>query len=506
MFDSVRVSARGNAQVLVVGRFQGETLDRATKRLDPDGSLAETAGRAESTGDLGNLAEGFCWDADYERVLIVGLGDREGFNRASGAERLRAAGAAVGRHLAKIKASGAQFELGGVLNAGRGKADKVDAEVGGRAVGEALGLLGWTYTELRGSATTKKDQPKLSVRSDDSAFTKGLKRGLALAEGSNIARRLSQTPPNIATPDWMASEARAMARKAGLKCTVIKGSKLADERMEGLINVGKASENKPCLIRLEYTPARAKKGAKPIVLVGKTMTYDSGGLSIKVGGGMVGMKRDKDGGCAVFGAMHLIGSVIKPNVPVVALLAAAENSISDEAYRPDDVLTFRNGVTVEVTNTDAEGRLVMADALCWACDKEKPAAIIDMATLTGGVVVALGSVHAGLWCDDDNLRGAIECSGAATGERVWRLPHHPEYNAMMRSPIADILNSAPVREAHPIQGAAFLSYFVDKDVPWAHIDIAGTHATTKDAGPFIAGPTGFGARLAAEAVEQLAKG
>jgi leucyl aminopeptidase len=503
MFESVVVSSRGNAQVLVVGQFQGEALDRATARLDPDGSMKEAAGLAEATGELGSIAEGRCWDADHERVIIVGLGDRDGFDRASGPERLRTAMGAVGRRLARIKAKSAQIELGGVLNTGRSKADKVEASVAGRAVGEAFGLLSWSYDDLRGSATTRSPREKLSLRSDDADFSRGMKKGLGLAEGSTTARRLSQTPPNIATPDWMAKEARAMARKAGLKCTVISGKKLEDERMTGLINVGKASENKPCLIRLEYTPARAKRGAKPIVLVGKTMTYDSGGLSIKVGNGMKGMKRDKDGGCGVFGAMEIIGKVIKPSVPVVALLACAENSISDEAYRPDDVITFRNGVTVEVTNTDAEGRLVLADALCWACEKEKPSAILDFATLTGGVVVALGSVYAGLWCDDDRLRGVVECSGAATGERVWRLPHHSEYNAMMKSPIADIVNSAPVREAHPIQGAAFLSYFVDKDIPWAHIDIAGVHATERDKGPFVAGPTGFGARLAAEVVEMM---
>ena len=503
MFESVRVGSRGRAQVLVVGQFKGERPDRTTARLDPDGSLKETAARSEATGDLCALSEGYCWESDFERVLVVGLGDKDGFNREAGAERLRSAMAAVGRRLAKIGATSAQIELAGPMNAGSGKAGKVDAETGGRAVGEALGILSWNYDTLRGSATPKSKRVKLSVRSDQAAFAKGMKRGLGLAEGSNTARRLSQTPPNIATPDWIANEAKAMARKCGLKCTVIKGQRLVDERMEGLVNVGKASENKPCLIRLEYKPARMNKGAKPIVLVGKTMTYDSGGLSIKVGGGMKGMKRDKDGGCGVFGAMQIIGSVIKPSVPVVALLMCAENSISDEAYRPDDVLTFRNGVTVEVTNTDAEGRLVLADGLCWACDKEKPSAIIDMATLTGGVVIALGSVYGGLWCDDDDLRGVIERSGAATGERVWRLPHHSEYNSMMKSPIADIVNSAPVREAHPIQGAAFLSYFVDKNIPWAHIDIAGVHATDREKGPYIAGPTGFGARLIAEAVEEM---
>ena len=503
MFDSVRVGTRGASQVLVVGQFKGEKPDRAAAALDADGTIKRTAARAEATGELGAVAEGHFGKGDHERVLIVGLGDREGFNAGEGAARLRTASAAAGRRLSAIKATSARFEFAGVLGAGRGRSGKLDAETGGRAVGEALGLLSWTYDDLRGKATTRPTRAKLVVSSGDEAFAKGMRRGLGLAEGANLARRLSQTPPNIATPAWMAGEARALARKAGLKCSVMQGSKLAEERMEGLINVGKASENKPCLIRLEYTPARAKRGARPVVLVGKTMTYDSGGLSLKVNNGMKGMKRDKDGGCAVLGAMLNIATVVKPSVPVVALLAAAENAISDEAYRPDDVLTFRNGVTVEVTNTDAEGRLVLADALCWACEKEKPAAIIDMATLTGGVVIALGSVYAGLWCDDDRLRGAIERAATATGERVWRLPHHSEYNAMMKSPIADLVNSAPAREAHPIQGAAFLSYFVEKGIPWAHIDIAGTHATEKDSGPFIAGPTGYGARLAAEAVARL---
>src|SRR5690606_30780310 len=183
-------------------------------------------------------------------------------------------------------------------------------------------------------------------------------------------------------------------------------------------------------------------------------------------------------------------------------LAAAENSISDEAYRPDDILRFRNGVTVEVTNTDAEGRLVLADALSWACEKENPACIIDLATLTGGVVTALGSTFAGLWCEDDALRGRLEAAMGASGERWWRLPMDKEYRDMMKSPVADIVNSNPNRKAHPIQGAAFLSYFVDEKIPWAHVDIAGVHATDGDNGCFVKGPTGWGVRLLAEFVDR----
>lgn len=496
MFESIKTATRGKAGVLVVGVFQDENLSTETKALDQDGSIAAAVKRPEATGALGGVQE-VHGSNGYERALLVGLGKRDGFKAGS----LRKVAGSVGRALAKAKAEGVEF----ALMAGLGKlkkADSVDAFSAGAMIGEGLGMLSWRYDDLRGVKTELTPKIKLKVLGESKAFLDGVERGLGFAEGTNIARTLSQTPPNIATPMWIASEAKKMARKSpNLSCTVLSGKKLEDEGLVGHINVGKASENQPCMIRIAYTPARGKS-KKPIVLIGKTMSYDSGGLSIKVGGGMVGMKRDKDGGCGVFGAMHIIANVIKPNRPVVALLVSAENSISDEAYRPDDVLEFRNGTTVEITNTDAEGRLVLADGLCWACAKENPEYVVDMATLTGGVVVALGSVFAGLWCDDDELRACAEAAGESTGERVWRLPHDPQYNAMMKSPIADIVNSAPVREAHPIQGAAFLSHFVDEGVRWAHIDIAGTHASKQDTDFMIAGPTGFGARLLAEMVER----
>ncbi len=496
MFESIRVASKGKASMLIVGQFKGESLNTETKALDADGSLVKASKRADANGALGSIVE-VHGSNGYERALIVGLGSRDGFDAGS----LRKVAGKTGRAIAKVKAKSANFQICMALKKLK-KSDAVDAFTAGAMIGEGLGMLSWSFDSLRGSATNLPTQTKLAVHSCCSAFNDGVERGLGFAEGTNIARTLSQTPPNIATPMWIAGEAKKMARKSSnLKCTVFSGKKLEEERLAGHINVGKASENKPCMIRLEYTPARGKS-KKPIVLVGKTISYDSGGLSIKVGGGMVGMKRDKDGGCGVFGAMHIIANVIKPNRPVVALLVSAENSISDEAYRPDDVLTFRNGVTVEITNTDAEGRLVLADGLCWACEKENPEYIVDMATLTGGVVVALGSVFGGMWCDDDDLRAKIEAAGESTGELVWRMPHHEKYNAMMKSPIADILNSAPIREAHPIQGAAFLTYFVEEGVKWAHLDIAGTHALKKDNEFMCAGPSGFGARLLADLVER----
>ncbi len=501
MLDSVRIGTRGTPTTLVVGQFKGKPLDADSAGLDPSGAAKDAAKRTDATGELGSAVQAFPpapkgrSKAGYERVVILGLGDEKDFEPGS----LRTTAATLGRLAASAQLDSIHVCLDGALGSLK---RSIDEEVCGNAFGEGIGLVAWTYDHLRGSATTLPKRPKVTLFADDRDFKAGLKRGLGLAESANVCRSLSQTPPNIAHTDYIAKEAMAMARKhAGLKCTVIKGERLEKEKLRGLINVGKASEYPPCLVRLEWAPANASKTAKPIVLVGKTMTYDSGGLSIKVGGGMRGMKRDKDGGCAVFGAMHAVATVLKPKRRVVALLSVAENSISDEAYRPDDVIEFRNGVTVEVTNTDAEGRLVMADALCWACDKEKPACVIDMATLTGGVVVALGKVFAGMWCDDDALRARLDLAADASGERVWRLPHDPQYKAMMKSPVADIVNSAPVREAHPIQGAAFLAHFVKDGIPWAHIDIAGTHATDKDSGPYIAGPTGFGTRLLAELID-----
>lgn len=487
MFKSIRAGGRAAGGVLLVGQLQGQKLDSQTLEHEQDGRLAAAAGRAEATGKPCTISEAHDVSG-FERVLVVGLGEPDKLT----ADGLRSLAGVWGRRLAAIKATSLTIDLAGPL-----AESGLDPREAGVAFGEGLGLIGWNFREFRGKASEDEPRTDLKVRSSDKAFDAGLKEGLALAESANLARSLSETPPNICTPRYMAEQAKKLAKETGMTCKVIEGAALEKEKLAGLINVGKASENAPCLIRIEYTPEKPARGATPAVLVGKTITYDSGGLSIKVGGGMRGMKRDKDGGCAVLGAMHAIATVLKPRRPVVALLACAENAISDEAYRPDDILEFANGVTVEVTNTDAEGRLVLADALAWACRKEKPGFIADAATLTGGVVVALGKAFAGMWCDDDELRGRVEAAAAATGERVWRLPHDSQYREMMKSAVADIVNSAPVREAHPIQGAAFLSYFVDEGVPWVHLDIAGTHAVDKDAGPYIAGPTGFGARLLA---------
>ena len=494
MFESISVVEIPVPQVLVVGCFEDAPIDGWLKKLPFAAEVKAAADREECRGKSGKIAEAFP-KGGVERVIVVGLGKKGKLTAGD----LRSIGAAVGRRLAWVKATTVRIQLGGALDE-----TKVDARQAGQSFGEALGLLSWDNTVFKGAASAngngkKPARMKLKVDADKGAFKKGLEAGLALGEAANIARSLSETPPNIATPDYMAEQCKKLAKACGLKFSVMTGKELEKEKLVGHINVGKASENKPAFIRLEYTPKKGggAKGKKPVVLIGKTMTYDTGGLSLKVNNGMVGMKRDKDGGCAVIGAMHAIATLVKPSRPVVALLCSAENSVSDEAYRPDDIITYRNGVTVEITNTDAEGRLVLADGFCWACDKEDPAYIVELSTLTGGVVTALGSTFCGMFCDDDALRAKVEKAAEASGERVWRLPMHQEYRDMMKSPVADILNSNPNRKAHAGQGAAFLSYFVKDGIPWCHLDIAGVHASEADSGMFVKGPTGFGTRLLA---------
>ncbi len=494
MFELISVGLEGgeNTPSVVIGFFEGK--ETAGSALFEDAAVASALNRDEATGENGNLVEAF---TSTQRVFLLGLGKKEKVN----AETLRTAFAKLGRRLASAKQNRAALEIAEPLSSAG-----IEPVRAGRLLGETLGLLSWQYNELRGTATKQKARSSLELVTADTALSEGIRDGLALAASVNLARDLSQTPPNIANPLYLAEKANQLAEETGLHCRILTGEDLVREKLEGLLTVGKGSANPPCLIRLEYRPENLSPADEttPVVLLGKTITYDTGGYSLKVNNGMVGMKRDKDGGCAILGTMHAVATWIKPNFPVVGLLVAAENSVSSAAMRPDDVLTYRNGVTVEVTNTDAEGRLVLADGLVWACEVENARCIVDLATLTGGVVTALGSTFAGLFCEDDTLRSQLDAASETSGERIWRLPMHTEYREMMKSPIADILNSNPNRKAHPIQGAAFLSYFVQEETPWAHLDIAGVHAVDGDTGPFIKGPTGFGVRLLADFLSALA--
>lgn len=422
----------------------------------------------------------------HEDVLLFGLGSETDVEAAAA----RKAGASVLRALDRAGVDAIEIVA---------RPDWNDRPVMDllAAFTEGMALANWRLDGFDGThARDLTVHPRLRLAAARKNANAAMKDGLQLAEAVNLARTVGDTPPNVCHPAWVAKQARKLARETeGLTCKVIDAAKAEAMGMGGIVNVGKASEIPPCLIQLEWKPKRVASTAKGehLVLVGKTITYDTGGYSLKISGGMRGMKHDMCGGAAVLGSMKAIAEAKVP-MKVTALLPAAENMISDEGYRPDDIITMYDGTTVEVTNTDAEGRLVLADALAYACDKLAPTAVVDMATLTGGVVVALGHFCAGMWCEHDRFRGAVECAAVGANEKVWRMPVWPEHREFMRSPFADILNSNPKRSAHPIQGAAFLSYFVDEDVPWAHIDIAGVASLESD--PVTGhGATGWGVRL-----------
>ncbi|MFG0328707.1 MAG: leucyl aminopeptidase family protein [Phycisphaerales bacterium] len=493
MIRSIKATSRDSKSpdAFVTFLCKGESKSPRNRIQDEGvrGAIESAMKRKSVRGEAGEVTPLF--PVDGPMILLVGLGPREKLAAAT----IRSAAGTLASHLDRSGARRVTVDLGAMPS------DDLDGSMAARAFGEGLALAAFLFDDFKQSTRSREDGRDLTVSTGDSGLARAMKRGVELAESANHARRLAATPPNIATTTRIAEEARALAKgsNGALKCSVIDGAALTRHGLVGLINVGKASENPPCLVRLEYTPKSRAKAT--ILLVGKTICYDTGGLSLKISNGMKGMKYDKNGGMAVLGAMHAV-SRLKPKVRVVALLPTAENSISDEAYRPDDILEFLNGVSVEVTNTDAEGRLVLADALAYGCKHEKPDAIIDVATLTGGVVVALGHACAGLFCEDDDLRSRIEAAASTSGERVWRLPLFEDYREMMKSQHADIWNSAPVRSAHPIQGAAFLSYFVESGIPWAHIDIAGVSVTDSNRPPFAAGPTGFGVRLLADLLDQ----
>ncbi|MCP4495824.1 MAG: leucyl aminopeptidase family protein [Phycisphaeraceae bacterium] len=480
MFKKITVATVKTARPLI-GVFR-EDLDAKPASDVPKTSRKALETAAATPGFKADVGEVVFAD-DH---LVVGMGDRSALDPGTA----RKAGAAV---LKQLDRAG----IDAVRCVARGDCDDLEALAAiGAAMAEGIALANWRLAGFDGTAAkTVTTHPRLRIDWDRKPLRNAMNAGLELADSINVARTVAATPPNVCNPTWIAKEARKVARDAGLKCTILDHKKVKELGMGGIDNVGKASDIPPCLVRLDYTPTKVSKAAKGehLVLVGKTITYDTGGYSLKLSGGMRGMKYDMCGGAAVLGAIRAIAKA-KLGIKVTALLPAAENMVSDEAYRPDDIITMYNGVTVEVTNTDAEGRLVLGDALAYACDKLKPTAIVDVATLTGGVVVALGHFSAGLFANDDRISGAVECASQGANEKVWRLPLWEEHREFMRSPFADILNSNPKRSAHPIQGAAFLSYFVDEDVPWAHLDIAGM--ASPDADPVTgAGPSGFGVRL-----------
>jgi len=382
---------------------------------------------------------------------------------------------------------------------------KLGAGAAAQAAAEGILLGLYRFTQYK-TALKPEERHELSAaglvvarQAERVDAARGLARGQAIAESVNFARHLINLPGNVATPSYLAQQAVAMARRFHLRCRVLSRAALRRLNMGAFLSVAAGSAQEPKFIIVEYNP----RGRKTVVFAGKGVTFDSGGISIKPSEGMDKMKYDMAGGAAVLGALRAAACLRLP-FHVVGLVAATENMPSGTATKPGDVVRAHNGKTIEILNTDAEGRLVLADTLAYA-KRFKPEAVVDLATLTGACVVALGSEAIGMMGGDERLKRRLQAAGERTGERVWELPLWDEYLDGVKSDVADVKNIGPRGEAGAIMGAAFLKHFAD-GYPWAHLDIAGTAWAEREQGYKIKGATGIGVRLLVQLLEDWAHG
>ena len=360
---------------------------------------------------------------------------------------------------------------------------------------EGFGIEGYRFDRFRtANEDAKPPTERLTVFSA-SIRTADVQRADRIVAAVNGARDLSNTPANHLTPSILAEHAKALADAIpGLTCTVLGTSKLEKLGAGGLLGVARGSAEPPKLIVLRYRPAERARPDEVLGLVGKAVTFDTGGISIKPSGGMEEMKLDMGGGAAVLEGAALVAALGLP-VELLAVIPATENMPSGTAVKPGDVLTALNGRTIEVINTDAEGRLILADGLAYAV-REGATRMIDMATLTGAIVVALGEVYAGLFGSDDAWTEVVRAAGEESGDLVWPMPMHTRYDRLIKSEVADLANASNKRQAGSVYAAQFLRGFTG-DLPWCHLDIAGT-------GMVGGKGTGFGVRLILAVAEQLA--
>jgi leucyl aminopeptidase len=426
-----------------------------------------------------------------KRVLVLGLGPEPAIDT----EAIRRVGGTAVREACALKAA--------KLTISAPRARRVKAGATAQALAEGAILGGYRFDAYK----EKPEDPPGEVSAvqlcferagDVRAARQGAKRGAILAESQNLARDLSNAPGNALPPAALAREARKVAKEVGLKVKVFGVPELEKRKMGAILAVGAGSVNPPRLIVLEHRPARARKDAQPLCFVGKGVTFDSGGISIKPSAAMDEMKHDMSGAATVVGTLRACALLNVPH-PVVGIIGAAENMPSATAYRPGDIVTSASGKTIEILNTDAEGRVVLADALHYACTEYEPSAIVDLATLTGACVVALGRWASGLFSNNERLSDRLRKAGDAVGEIAWPLPLLDGHHKAVKSPVADVKNTGG-REAGSSTAAAFLAAFVG-DTPWAHLDIAGTAWTTHVGPTQPRGATGIGVRLLLELLE-----
>jgi leucyl aminopeptidase len=479
-FSTAR-SAPAAAGVVALGVF----ADRPDSRpADLDWAAIEARGFEAKVGQVQIAGAG----DDGDLVAVVGLGEADALD----ANALRKVGAAMARTLKGQKSVATPLL--------EDLPERIDAADAAQALAEGIVLGSYTFERYKSQAKPSALAKVVAVGDGGRAITAALRRGAAIAEAVNWARDLVNEPGGTLTPPALATAAADMAKAAGLKVRVLDEAAIRRLKLGGLLGVNRGSTQPPRFVEITYTPPRTPTGT--LALVGKGLTFDSGGLSIKTGPGMMTMKCDMGGAAAVFGAMMAMPAV-KPSCRVLAFVPITDNMLGGDATRPGDVLRIRNGKTVEVLNTDAEGRLVLADALTLASEA-KPDAIVDLATLTGACLVALGTSIAGLMGNRESWVDQVRAAADRTGERVWPLPLPADYRKQLDSPVADMKNIGGPNGGSLTAGL-FLQEFVGEGIAWAHLDIAGPAFLEAEDGEHPKGGTGFGVRALVELARTFTK-
>jgi leucyl aminopeptidase len=474
-----RVTARraqpdtADAPLLVLALASGAALTPALTALDAalGGALGRSLDRKDFRGARDETLVLPGGTKGAQRVLLVGLGKPASITGA-----LRRAASVGSRQARKIGTASLAFFA----------EDQSEAAIEAIAVGLTMGS--WEYTTTRSAPPEDERKPELEsaqiLVSDEASANAAVQRGSAIGNGINLARQLAMLPGNICTPDHLANTARDIASRRGMNVTVLGRAEMKAEKMGSFLAVAQGTPQDPKLIALEHRKGPA--GSKPVVLIGKGLCFDSGGISIKPAQGMEHMKFDMCGAAGVLGAMDTIGALGLP-INVVGLIGSTTNMPSGEAMNPGDVVQSHLGKFIEIVNTDAEGRLVLADVLSYA-RRFDPAAVIDAATLTGACVVALGHSASGVFGNDQALIDEVLAAGRSSGDTGWQLPLFDDYKELILTDAADIKNTGG-RAAGAISAAMFLKEFAET-FPWVHLDIAGTAYSETDLGFIPKGPTG----------------
>jgi len=471
----------------LVGRIVGEgALPAGTPAL-----VVESAAAARFSGKPGQTFEAFvAGDAGLSRLAFAGAGDLAASGRRATLER--AAGALVAKYLTSgEEALGIDFSDSGL--------SAEDAT----AVLLAARLRAWQYLVYR---TRLKDEQKPSLKTVVAFAAPEGTESLwdiesAVAEGVEFTRELVTEPANVIYPESFVARCQERLAGTGVEIVVLDDEDMAELGMGALLGVAQGSVRAPRLLAMRW---KGKAGTKPTAFVGKGVCFDTGGISIKPAAGMEDMKWDMGGAATVAGTMLTLARR-KAEADVIGVCGLVENMPDGNAQRPGDVVTSMNGQTIEVINTDAEGRLVLCDALTWVQKEYQPATIVDLATLTGAIIISLGHEHAGMFANDDLLASQLDAAGKAVGDKLWRMPIGPAYDKLIDSPIADMKNVGP-RYGGSITAAQFLARFIDKGVAWAHLDIAGTVWIDKPGATHDKGATGFGVRLLDRYVRDVLEG